>query len=401
LRLTVVSPFVDRRHGTERALAEVLERLARDYHCEIHLYAQRVDDLAVAPQTAREPRESGAIFWHQVPSVAGPHLLQFACWILLNSFCRGWDRRVHGISCDLVLSPGINCLDANVVLVHAIFHRLRELAKEEERESAGSSWFRRFHRRTYYTFLTGLEGRVYRSSRVALASVSSRTAGQLEKYFGRNDARVIPNGVDAAQFSPSARLARRGKARATHHFRDEDFVLLLIGNDWHNKGLPTILEALAKLSDAPMRLLVVGNDDTAESHEMAERLGIFERCVWEQSCTDILDAYAAADVYVSPSSEDSFGMPVAEAMACGLPVITSAFAGISSLLHDGMDSFVLRDPRDAESLAKLIRMLCEQGELRSRMGKTAAKAALEWTWERNAAAVWEFLQEVSARKHSS
>jgi UDP-glucose:(heptosyl)LPS alpha-1,3-glucosyltransferase len=134
---------------------------------------------------------------------------------------------------------------------------------------------------------------------------------------------------------------------------------------------------------------------------MAGRMGVLDRCSWEPARADILDAYAAADIYVSPSREDSYGMPVAEAMACGLPVITSAFAGVSSLLHDGIDGFVLRDPRDVDSLAKLIRMLCEQEDLRSRMGRAAAKTTLEWTWERNAAIVWEFLQEASAKKHSS
>ena len=52
LRLAVVSPFVDRRHGTERVLAEVLERLAGKYGYEIHLYAQRVEDLALARSAA-------------------------------------------------------------------------------------------------------------------------------------------------------------------------------------------------------------------------------------------------------------------------------------------------------------------------------------------------------------
>lgn len=400
MRLAVVSPFVDRRHGTERALAELLERLARDYHCEIHLYAQRVENLALGRQTASAPQKAGAILWHKVRSIPGPHLLQFVWWLVLNSVCRGWDRRIRGISCELVLSPGINCLDADVVMVHAIFRRLRELAKEEDRETAGTGWLRRCHRRLYYDFLTGLERRIYGNPKVGLACVSSRTAGQLEKYFGRRDARVIPNGVDVARFSPAARLARRQHTRASRQFRDEDTVLLLIGNDWHNKGLPAILEALARLPDTPVKLLIVGTDAPADSRLMAKRLGVLDRCIWEQSCADILDAYSAADVYVSPSREDSFGLPVAEAMACGLPVITSTFAGISSLVHDGADSFVLRDPLDSESLARLIHMLCEQEELRSRMGKAAAKTALEWTWERNATAAWEFLQEASARKHS-
>jgi UDP-glucose:(heptosyl)LPS alpha-1,3-glucosyltransferase len=203
--------------------------------------------------------------------------------------------------------------------------------------------------------------------------------------------------VDASRFSPAARVARRDQARRLRRFTENDFVLLLVGNDWSNKGLPSILEALPKLLDTPARLLILGNDAAASSEEMAGRLGVLDRCTWEPACADILDAYAAADVYVSPSREDSFGMPVAEAMACGLPVITSAFAGVSSLLCDGTDGFVLRDPRDVESLAKLLRMLYEQEELRTRMGRAAARATLEWTWEQNAAAVWEFL-EMAQRK---
>jgi glycosyltransferase involved in cell wall biosynthesis len=79
----------------------------------------------------------------------------------------------------------------------------------------------------------------------------------------------------------------------------------------------------------------------------------------------------------------------------------SAFAGVSSLLHDGTNGFVLQDPRDAETLAKLVRILFVQRELRSRVGEAAAKTALEWTWDRNAAKVWDLLKEVNLKKHSS
>src|SRR6266852_8937119 len=88
LRLAVVSPFVDRRHGTERALAELLERLARTYRCEIHLYANRVEDLSVNHSGGVLPPGTGGIFWHKVPSVPGPHLLQFSCWFYLNRLWR-------------------------------------------------------------------------------------------------------------------------------------------------------------------------------------------------------------------------------------------------------------------------------------------------------------------------
>lgn len=399
MRLAVVSPFVDRRHGTERALAELLERLARDEHCEIHLYAQRVEDLPF--DRSASAGGTSTIVWHKVLAIPGPHLLQFLSWLLLNTFCRRWDRWIHGLRCDLVLSPGINCLDADVVIVHALFHRLRELARAEKHASAPSGFFRRLHRRCYYALLSAFERRIYSAPEVSLVAVSPRTAALLHEYFRRQNVRVIPNGVDTAQFSPAARLARRGPARALRQFRENDFVLLLVGNDWSNKGLPSILEALPKLLDLPAKLLIVGSDAPAPSREMAACLGVLDRCSWEPARADILDAYASADVYVSPSREDSFGMPVAEAMACGLPVITSVLAGVSGLLHDGADSFILRDPSDVESLAKLIRMLCEQPEMRTRIGQAAAKTALEWSWDRNAAAVWEFLKEVKAKKNSA
>jgi glycosyltransferase involved in cell wall biosynthesis len=398
LRLAVVSPFVDRRHGTERALAELLERLARNEQCEIHLYAQRVADLAVDPPGNTPAQGLGAIFWHKVPSFPGPHVLQFLAWLLLNSFCRRWDRWVRGVRCDLLLSPGINCLAADVVIVHALFHRLQELAATEDLESPRGGFLRRFHRRAYYALLTRLERRIYGDPQVSLAAVSQRTAGLLEKCFGRHDVRVIPNGVDTSHFSPARRLARRSHARGLRHFCESDFVLLLIGNDWVNKGLFSILEALPSLLDMPARLLIIGNDAVSASRKMAGHLGVLDRCTWERASADILDSYAAADVYVSPSREDSFGMPVAEAMACALPVITSAFAGVSSFLQDGIDGFVLRDPRDVESLAKRIRMLYEQEELRTRVGQTAARKALEWTWDRNEAETWELLKKAAARR---
>jgi glycosyltransferase involved in cell wall biosynthesis len=398
LRLAVVSPFVDRRHGTERALAELLERLAHDYGCEIHLYAQRVEDLRLSdPQWARST-ESGAIFWHKVPSIPGPHVAQFLAWMFLNGFLRWWHRTLGDASHDLVLSPGINCLRPDVVIVHALFHRLNELAGEENQDRAAHAGFlRRAHRRVYYGLLTALERRIYTDPKVTLAAVSKRTAGLLRRYFHREDVRVIPNGVDTEQFSVAARLARREVARQRRGFRDEDFVLLLIGNDWRNKGLTSILEAMPALPALPIRLLVAGNDNAEPFRALATPLGLQDLCRWERSSPDVLDFYAAADVYVSPSREDSFGLPVAEAMACGLPVITSVFAGVADYLHDGVDGFVLQDPKDVESLSRLIQLLYSDADIKARMGSAAARTVLGWKWDRNSEAVSRVLADLSVR----
>ena len=400
LRLVVVSPFVDRRHGTERALAEVLERLARNEHCEIHLYAQRVEDLAVVQPRGARSQDSQAIIWHKVPSIPGPHLLQFLAWLLLNWICRVWGRWTHGLRFDLVLSPGINCLDADVVIVHALFHRLRELALAEQLDPARSRFLRRLHRRTYYALLAGLERRIYANPKVSLAAVSQRTAMLLADYFHRHDVRVIPNGVDTVQFSPPARLALRAEARRRRAIHETDFVLLLIGNDWRVKGLETVLRAMSSLPGLPFLAIAAGDDFPSPFSEIAKTLGISERCRFEPSRDDVLDFYAVADLYVSPSREDSFGLPVAEAMACGLPVITSADAGVADLIRDGTDGFIFRHADDFHGLAKMLQQLYADEHLRGNVGAAAAKAALQWTWDQNAADVWELLKDSTRKKLS-
>lgn len=399
MRIAVVSPFVDKRHGTERAVAELIERLARDYGCEVHLYAQCVDDLETSAAPAQSPAKPGRIVWHRVPRIPGPHVLQFLAWVILNSIQRRWDSFRSRIRYDLVLSPGINCVHADVVIVHAVFHRLHELASEDVDTSVDSvGRFRRLHRRIYYVTLDWFERTVYEDPRVTLAAVSARTAALVSEYFLRNKVAVIPNGVDPRHFSTATRLALRFAARRRIGFEESDFVLLLIGNDWRAKGLPTILEAVVALRDLPVRLIVVGSDAAAPFRARAKNLGVLDRCVWERPRADALDFYAAADLYVSPSLEDSFGLPVAEAMACGLPVISSSRAGVAECLENGINGFVLSNPRDSQSLAEVIRRLHNDGDFRERLGEAAARTIATYTWDRHAAGVFSLLKETCDKK---
>ena len=149
LPIAVVSPFIDRRHGTERAIAELIECLAARYDCEVHVFAQSVADLRIVEVRAGETTPSGSLYWHRVPQIPGPHLLRFAAWYVLNRIYRG------GTQFDLVVSPGINCADADVVIVHALFRRLSELQPADEAGLPGP--LRTLHRRAYYRLVGMLE----------------------------------------------------------------------------------------------------------------------------------------------------------------------------------------------------------------------------------------------------
>jgi glycosyltransferase involved in cell wall biosynthesis len=111
-----------------------------------------------------------------------------------------------------------------------------------------------------------------------------------------------------------------------------------------------------------------------------------------------MEFYGAADAYVSPTREDSFGLPVAEAMACGLPVITTAMAGVSAQIRNNTDGFVLNDPNDVRLLSQIFERLYSDEALRVRIGEAAAVTAKAWSWDRSAEALWSLLRSAAKEK---
>jgi glycosyltransferase involved in cell wall biosynthesis len=387
-RLAVVSPFLDKQHGTERCVLEWVSQLIGAF--EIHVYSQRVEDLDLSK-----------IVWHRIPQFPGPHLVRFIWWLAANRFRRGWNWRFHGIRYDLIFSPGPNCLDADVMSVHIVFAdyvRKSGTGLAFGRNPVGS-WGRLLHRKLYYSMVTLLERLAYTRPEISLIPVSRKIAEDLGRFYGRRDhVAVIHAGLDHDVFNPARSTALRSEARAQIGISAERFVLLLIGNDWRNKGLPTVLSALSQLRGLPIDLVVVGQDDSEPYRTLARGYGLDDRVQFQPLRRDVEFYYAAADAYAGPSLEDAFALPVAEAMACGLPVITSATAGVSEIITDGTDGLILKDPTDSTALAAMIRRLYEDTEFRATMGKKAAETTEQYTWERNGEELLKIFQEVLRRK---
>jgi UDP-glucose:(heptosyl)LPS alpha-1,3-glucosyltransferase len=324
-------------------------------------------------------------------------------WFVANTFQRWWHVRFGKLSPDLVFSPGINACDADVIQVHIVFEEFYERVKPQLlfRHAPPISWPRLLHRRLYYGLVRWLERRMYRRKQVHLAGVSGMVVAQLGAHFGRDDAVSIPNGVDVKRFEPQARLQRRSAARADLNLVPGTFALLLIGNDWRNKGLPTLIEALNKCRDLRVRLLVVGKDDTRPFEGAIRKLGLLDRITFLAPSKDVMKFYAAADAYAGPSLEDAYGLPVLEAMASGLPVITSINAGASEIINDGLNGLLLRDPTNVVELAGLIRRLVNDRSLTELLAGNAVSAARQCTCDHNAAAMWELLNRAYARKRDS
>jgi glycosyltransferase involved in cell wall biosynthesis len=392
----VVSPFLDRQHGTELCIVEQIERLARKHHWSIELYSQKVSQLSgVRPASTVSPNEPGAIRWHQVSDIPGPHLFKYIWWFFANHWQRTRDRRSGRIRPDLVYSPGINCPDADVIAVHVVFHEFYERVRSELalHRLPLQIWPRVVHRKLYYKLVRSLERKIYTDPGVRLVAVSSLLAAQLKSHFQREDVTVIPNAVDTLRFTPEARIAKRNTSRQSLSYDESAFVLLLIGNDWKNKGLDTLLKAIALLTDLPLHMLVVGSDDPGLYYPLVDQLALQDRIRFEKPSMDVLSFYAAADLYVGPSLGDSFGLPILEAMACGLPAIASANAGASEMIRDGETGFILRDPQDQFELAHFIRRIQTEDTLRLSLGVAASRYVMtNCSWDDNAEKTRQLLE---------
>src|SRR5580704_9255342 len=399
LRLAVVSPFIDRRHGTERAVIESLERFALQPDVEIHLYSQRVEDLdcvTLLPQESTGAR----ILWHSVPEIPGPHLLRYLWWFFANHVQRFWDSRARALKFDLLYSPGINVFAADAISVHVVFGEFYRRVRPRLRLGSAplSRWPVIIHRRLYYRLICFLESLIYTRKRTALTAISQHSADSLKELYGRDDVRVIRYGVDTNIFNPNARKARRDSERSTLQIDSSTFCLLLIGNDWKSKGLDALLRAIAECRELPLFLLVAGSDGQRVYSEAIQELALESKVRFLEPSPDVVKFYAAADAYVGPSLEDAYGLPILEAMACGLPVIASARAGASEIIRDGENGFVLNNPEDSHELAELLRRLCTEPDLCIHLGEEAACTAAGQSWAQHANDTWDFLMAAMAKK---
>ncbi|MBT2866374.1 glycosyltransferase family 4 protein [Chromobacterium violaceum] len=150
---------------------------------------------------------------------------------------------------------------------------------------------------------------------------------------------VIYNGVDSEFFNPADARARRPELRAHYGIAPETPVLVYVGSGFERKGVVQALKAIAPYPS--VHLMVVGGDKKLVRYrQLAERLGIAERAHFTGPQRDVRSFYGMADGFILPTLYEPFGSVVAEAMACGLPVLTSTRCGGAELLEHGRSGWI-------------------------------------------------------------
>lgn len=255
--------------------------------------------------------------------------------------------------------------------------------------------------------VAAVEGALLESPHPPIVLCLSEYVRRAVREWYRLDESHLPiafNGVDIKRFDPAARPGARATARADYRFSDEQSVALFVGQDFERKGLREAVSALGRLRGTSpaadeMLLLVVGKQRARKYLARARRLGVERRVLIGGVTPDPYLAYRASDFFVLPTKHDPCSLVVLEALAMGLPVISTRFNGATEIMTDGMHGFVLADPANVGALADAMRRLLDPA-LRRRMSEACLKLRPRLAYENHLRTVLEVYNQVLARKQS-
>ncbi len=162
------------------------------------------------------------------------------------------------------------------------------------------------------------------------------------------------NGIDLDRFDPSRNQQARKTIRDRLNIGTDAVVGLMLAQDFERKGLRQAIEALARVEDSKLLLIVGGKPDPSVYQKSARSLGVAHRMRFVGSVAQPADFYQAADFFLLPTFFDPCSLVVLEALAMGLPVISTMQNGACEIMIDGVHGRVLTDPGDIAALANSI-----------------------------------------------
>ncbi|MCD6568268.1 MAG: glycosyltransferase family 4 protein [Dehalococcoidia bacterium] len=374
MRVAIIAFDVNHHAGPARVTAALVERLCEDHQVSVFSHTIEGVDLS-------------KIKHYEVPAVNRPKFLAYITFLISSTIIltvlsllrkRDFDI-IHGYVCafstDVITfhfceREGLRLEKANIIEVphRSVLQKLKALDAKIYRRLAA--------------FVEGLA--FSHNSPKARIVVSQSMKREFIRHYGdaAESIIVIPNGVDLKMFNPANRPLYRDRIRQRHGISRSDLVLMIAGGDWERKGVSYTIEALSLLPRPDVKLLIVGSGDEKLYGQLAELKQVRERIIFVSHTSVLWEYYAASDVFVFPTIYEPFGLVIVEAMASGLPVITSGIAGAADVIIDGVNGLLLREPSDVNDLATKIESLLLNAELRKTMGEHAREAVenLSWDW---------------------
>jgi UDP-glucose:(heptosyl)LPS alpha-1,3-glucosyltransferase len=256
-----------------------------------------------------------------------------------------------------------------------------------------------------YRQFRDLESRQYSGDKIFIA-LSEMVRADMQRYnkVPAERIRVVYNGVDVDRFHPAtARLDRERRTKLRNEWGLAGrTVFLLVAHNFRLKGLDAALRAIGRLNaeGKPVGLVVAGAGRAAPYQAKARRLGCENVVRFVGDQRDPLPCYHAADAYVQPTYYDPCSLVVLEALACGLPVLTSRYNGAGELIEPGRQGFILSDPGDDDGLAHQMRTLLD-ADVRGAMSTAARELAERNTLAKNSESLVQLYLQVQRTRRAA
>lgn len=382
----VLFRFDPSRGGTEVYAHRLSRHLANLGH-EPHIFAHSVK--GDAPWAIR----------HKVPMLV--NVRTFRDWI----FARSAHRLMMRKDIDVSLSFG-RTYAADVYMPTSGVHRAsrdRELRSIPSRSHRMAKEILRRVSLRQHLILDMERAQLQPSAGCIIVAISPMVREDITRWYTPGPERVvvIRNGVDLARFHPRLKDTLRGPVRAGYGLSEDMLVLLFVAHNFQLKGLHILVKAIGRLRrdhpDQKIKALIVGRGNPGPYRRLARKEGCLDSLVFTGSTEQVEQYYAAADVFVLPTFNDTCSLVCLEAMASGLPLISSYYSGVSDLLTEGVNGFRV-PPDDIQAISKAIEALFDP-QRRTLASRTARRVAEEYPIENQLQEVVETLCEVAKARH--
>jgi UDP-glucose:(heptosyl)LPS alpha-1,3-glucosyltransferase len=363
MRVALSFPGCHRRGGVERVMLECANYLASRGH-ETHVYSSDWDEKSMHE----------AVIRHHVPVRKRPNIAQ------VTSFARGSSAALDGMKPrpDIIGGFGISTPRSEVVWVQSVQKAWLEISGSQ-RDFKG-----RLKQRLnlFHPLVLSMERRYYGGRKYRkLIALSDQVKDDLMRFYGvpAKDVVVIPNGFSPSEFSVARRNEQREAMRQKLGYGNTDKVVIFAANELERKGFGPLLRAIAALNDSSVHLLAVGRLNPLAYASEIQRLGMTQRVQFTGPTSDVASYYSAADVFALPTQYEAWGLVIVEAMACGLPALTSRLAGASIAIDEGKTGQLLDDPADVQEISTKLSLLL-QGKHAS--PEVISDSVAQYAWSR-------------------
>lgn len=362
MRIALSFPGCHRRGGIERVMLESVNYLAaRGY--ETHAFASDWEENAVHCSAHRHPVVSRSL------------LNAFA----VPKFVRMCQKHLAMLpeKPDVIVGFGAAAAPGSVIWMTSVHAAWMEISRQWRRPlSRLKQLLNPFHSVILARERALLRGRQYRK----VIALTAQESAHVQRFYGvpERDIEIIPNGYSPQEFNLSHSLAKREEIRHKLGIGSEERVVIFVANEIERKGLSPLLRAVASLEDANLSILAVGRLSAGTLASEIEQLQLRGRVRFTGPTNDVADYFAAADFFALPTYYEAWGLVIVEAIACGLPIVTSRLAGAAVAVREGLNGFLLDDPRDPGEITRRLRDLLN-GKHASR--EMIAESAHPFAWD--------------------